>query len=129
MKILVIEDSNTLRYIIVKLLKELHYKEITAVESAEVAMPLLGIETYDLLLLDWKLPQISGIDLLKMIRANPKTASMKVIMVTTVHERKHILQAVKVGIQGYIIKPIDAKVLGKKLEEIEIIPDDQNSDN
>jgi two-component system chemotaxis response regulator CheY len=118
-KILIIEDSNTLRYIMVKLLKELGYTKITALESAEEGIPLLQTEDYDLLLLDWKLPRMSGIDLLRQIRANPKTASLNVIMVTTVHERKNILQAVKVGIQGYIIKPIDIKVLGKKIKEVE----------
>lgn len=119
MKILVIDDSNTLRYIMVKLLKELQYNEITAVESAEAGIKLLKEEKYDLLLLDWRLPQMSGLDLLRWIRANPDIASMSVIMVTTMHERKNILQAVQIGIQGYIIKPLDAKVLSKKLKEIE----------
>ena len=120
MKILIIEDSNTLRYIMVKLLKELGYKDIAAVESAEAAMPLLqSEESYDVLLLDWKLPQMSGLDLLKQIRSAPQLAAMQVIMVTTVHERKNILQAVQAGIQGYIIKPLDSKVLGKKLKEVE----------
>lgn len=127
MKILVIEDSNTLRYIMVKMLKELQYSEITAVESAEEGIPLLKNETYDVLLLDWKLPQMSGVDLLRRIRANPSTASLSVIMVTTVHERKKILQAVQLGIQGYIIKPLDAKVVGKKLKEIEQTLGDQVS--
>ena len=113
----------------VKLLKELQYKDITAVESAEEGMPLLGSETYDLLLLDWKLPQMSGLDLLKRIRANPRTASLNVIMVTTVHERKHILQAVQAGIQGYIIKPLDAKVLSKKIREVEEILGSRNSED
>ncbi|MBN1759401.1 MAG: response regulator [Chitinispirillaceae bacterium] len=119
MKILIVEDSNTLRYIMVKLLKELGYTEISAVDSAEAAIPLLQNSDYDLLLLDWKLPQLSGLDLLKQIRAVPKFASLQVIMVTTVHERKSILQAVQTGIQGYIIKPLDIKVLGKKLKEVE----------
>ena len=119
MKILIVEDSNTLRYIMVKLLKELGYTEISAVDSAEAAIPLLQNSDYDLLLLDWKLPQLSGLDLLKQIRAVPKFASLQVIMVTTVHERKSILQAVQTGIQGYIIKPLDIRVLGKKLKEVE----------
>ena len=84
-------------------------------------MPLLQRERYDILLLDWKLPQMSGLDLLKQIRAAPQFAALQVIMVTTVHERKSILQAVQAGIQGYIIKPLDAKVLGKKLKEVEEI--------
>ena len=119
MKIIIIEDSNTLRYIMVKLLKELGYTGIAAVESAEEGWQLLQKETYDILLLDWKLPRMSGLDLLKQIRVTPQFASLQVIMVTTVHERKNIMQAVQIGVQGYIIKPIDSKVLSKKLKEVE----------
>ncbi len=119
MKILVVEDSNTLRYIIVKMLRDNGYKDVVAVGSAEEALPLLGKEKFDLLLLDWNLPQMSGFDLLRHIRATPPIAALNVVMVTTIHERQNILQALKVGLQGYILKPVKQEVLLGKVKEIE----------
>lgn len=119
MKILVVEDSNALRYIIVKILKEYGYKEFNAVESAEEALALLGTQTYDLILLDWNLPRMSGIDFLKKIRSDPSKNSVNIVMVTTMHERRNIVEALKNGLQGYLLKPVDKKTLISKIKEIE----------
>lgn len=119
MKILVIDDSNSLRFMMVKLLKEIGYKNLTALGSAEEALPMVEKDEYDLILLDWNLPVLSGIDFLKKIRANPKTEKVAVIMVTTVHEKANILQALKIGVQGYILKPVERSKLEEKLKLIE----------
>jgi two-component system chemotaxis response regulator CheY len=118
-KILIIDDSNSLRFMMVKLLKDMGYKNITALGSAEEAYPLISNEQFDLILLDWNLPVVSGIDFLKQIRSNPKTEKIAVIMVTTVHEKANILQALKIGIQGYILKPVERSKLEDKLKQIE----------
>lgn len=119
MKILTIDDSNSLRFMMVKLLKDIGYRNITALGSAEEALPLISKEHYDLILLDWNLPVISGLDLLKQIRSNPKTEKIAVIMVTTVHEKANILQALKIGVQGYILKPVERSKLEEKIKQIE----------
>ncbi|HEX2955962.1 MAG TPA: response regulator [Chitinispirillaceae bacterium] len=119
MKILVIDDSNSLRFMMVKLLKDIGYKNLTVLGSAEEALPMIDKEEYDLILLDWNLPVISGLDFLKRIRANPKTEKIAVIMVTTVHEKANILQALKIGVQGYILKPVERSKLEEKLKQIE----------
>lgn len=119
MKILIVEDSNTLRYMFVKMVRELGYKDITAVGSAEEAMPLLSNEKFDLVFLDWNLPKMSGFDLLRYIRASPPIAASNVIMVTTVHERNNIIKALQVGLQGYMLKPIQKDLLLEKIKEIE----------
>jgi two-component system chemotaxis response regulator CheY len=118
-KILIIDDSNSLRFMMVKLLKDMGYKNITALGSAEEAFPRISNEQFDLILLDWNLPVVSGIDFLKQIRSNPKTEKIAVIMVTTVHEKANILQALKIGIQGYILKPVERSKLEDKLKQIE----------
>jgi len=69
--------------------------------------------------LDWNLPRISGLDLLKSIRAYSKYEKLSVVMVTTVQEKSNILQAIKIGLQGYLIKPISRELLLAKLKEIE----------
>ena len=76
-------------------------------------------EAFDLVLLDWNLPKMSGIDFLKYLKSNAKTDKIAVVMVTTVQERCHILQAIKVGLQGYLIKPLSKELLSAKLKEIE----------
>lgn len=119
MKILIIDDSNSLRFMMVKLLKDIGYRNITALGSADEAFPLLSKERYDLILLDWNLPVISGLDFLKQIRSNPKTEKIAVIMVTTVHEKANILQALKIGVQGYILKPVERSKLEEKIKLIE----------
>jgi two-component system chemotaxis response regulator CheY len=103
----------------VKLLKEIGYKNLTALGSAEEALPLIEKEEYDLVLLDWNLPVLSGLEFLKKIRANPKTEKIAVVMVTTVHEKANILQALKIGVQGYILKPVERSKLEEKLKQIE----------
>jgi two-component system chemotaxis response regulator CheY len=119
MRILVVEDSSTLRFMLVKMLRELGYTNLSAVGSAEEAMPMLSNDKYDLVLLDWNLPQMSGIDLLRYVRASPPIAKTSVIMVTTVHERNNILKALQVGLQGYMLKPIQKNIVAEKLKEIE----------
>lgn len=119
MKILIVEDSNSLRYMFVKMLRDLNYKDLTAVGSAEEAMPLLSNEKFDLAFLDWNLPKMSGFDLLRYIRAAPPIAGLNVVMVTTVHEKSNIVRALQVGLQGYLLKPVQKDIVLQKLKEIE----------
>lgn len=119
MKILIVEDSNTLRFMMIKMLKELGYKDLLAVATAEEALPIISNQKIDLVFLDWNLPRMSGYDLLRHIRSTPAIAALNIVMVTTMHERKNILQALKVGVQGYILKPVTKEVLLEKIKEIE----------
>jgi two-component system, chemotaxis family, chemotaxis protein CheY len=119
LQILIVDDSATLRYIVVKMIRELGYSTPLAVGSAEEALPVLSNQKIDLLLLDWNLPQMSGLDLLRHIRATSAMAGLNVVMVTTMHERKNILEALKVGLQGYLLKPINKDALSNKIKEIE----------
>jgi two-component system, chemotaxis family, chemotaxis protein CheY len=119
MKILLVEDSNTLRYMFVKMLRDLGYKDLTAVASAEEAMPVLSNDKFDLAFFDWNLPKMSGFDLLRYVRASPPIAGLNVVMVTTVHERSNIIKALQVGLQGYLLKPLQKDTLLEKIKEIE----------
>lgn len=105
---------------LLKMLKNLGYKDVTAIGSAEEAVSLINNDNFDLLLLDWNLPKLSGFDFLKYLKKNDKTAQIPVIMITTVQERSNILQAIKLGICGYIIKPINKILLLSKIKEVEL---------
>ncbi len=74
---------------------------------------------FDLILSDWNLPKMSGLDFVKYLKSNPETQKTPIIMVTTIHERSAILKALKVGVNGYILKPIGKDILSVKLHEIE----------
>jgi two-component system, chemotaxis family, chemotaxis protein CheY len=119
MKILAIDDSNSARYVMIKLLRDLGYQEITAVESAEDGLQKCRTNKFDVILLDWHLGGMSGLEFLKRIRADPALKKIAVIMVTTVNERSQVMQALKVGIQGYFFKPVTKEMMEAKLRELE----------
>jgi two-component system chemotaxis response regulator CheY len=118
MKILVIDDSNSARYVLTKVLRELGHKEITAVESAEDGLQSCKTNNFDVVLLDWNLGGMSGLEFLKALRADPVMHKIAVVMVTTVNERKQVLQALKLGIQGYFFKPVTKEMMEAKLLEL-----------
>jgi DNA-binding response OmpR family regulator len=126
MKIMVVDDSSTIRFMVTKILREMGYKDILAFESAEQALPALSNEKPDLVLLDWNLPKMAGIDFLNIIRQDSMFNRVKVIMATTVNDKGNILKALKIGIQGYICKPINRDVLVAKVKEMEVLISKEN---
>jgi two-component system, chemotaxis family, chemotaxis protein CheY len=119
MRILFVEDSKMTRFMVVKLLQKAGYKDVAAIGSAEEALPIINENKLDLLLLDWNLPKMSGFELLQQIRKSPDIAGLNIVMVTTEHEKGNIIQALKAGLQGYILKPISYDALIGKVKQIE----------
>jgi two-component system chemotaxis response regulator CheY len=119
MKILLIDDSSTMRLMLVKILRELRYSDITAVSTAEEAIPIAFNNPWDVILTDWNLPKMSGYDLAKYLKTTPETQKIPIIMITTIHDRVAILKALKAGVQGYILKPVGKDIVAAKLREIE----------
>lgn len=120
MRIMILDDSNIYRYTIMRNLKDAGYNDLVTLGAADEALPLIGKEHFDIIFLDWNLPHMSGLDVLRVIRSSRQTADMNVVMVTTIHERKNILQALRIGIQGYLLKPVDPALLVKKIKEVEL---------
>jgi len=118
MKLLVVDDSNTTRFVLIKMLKELGYQDITGVSTAEEAIPLVFNENFDCVLLDWNLPKMSGLDFLKYVRSQNNLTSLPIVMVTTVNEKSNVITALKTGLQGYLFKPVQREALAAKLAEI-----------
>lgn len=119
MHICIIDDSNSARFLAAKVLRELGYKDVIALESAEAGIEWMKTDTFDLILLDWNMGGMSGLDFLKHLRSNPENRKVAVIMVTTVNEKSNIVQALKIGVQGYVFKPISAAAVGPKIKAIE----------
>ncbi len=117
-KILVVDDFPTMRRIVRNLLGELGYTNISEADDGQTALPMLQNGDFEFLVTDWNMPGMTGIDLLKAVRADDKLAKMPVLMVTAEASKEQIVEAAQAGVSGYIIKPFTAATLAEKLERI-----------
>ncbi|WP_455386087.1 chemotaxis response regulator CheY [Acidihalobacter prosperus] len=118
MQILVVDDFSTMRRIIKNLLRELGFNNAAEADDGSSALPMLQTGKYDFLITDWNMPKMPGIELLKAVRADPKLASLPVLMVTAEARRDQIVEAAQAGVNGYVVKPFSAETLKEKIEKI-----------
>ncbi len=117
MKILIVEDEPEIADNIAALLAAKGHKVVTCLEGAD-GVTRARKETFDLLLLDVMLPRMSGFDVCKILRADPKTAKLKIIMVTGLGRMGDVEEAFRAGADDYLIKPFDSVRLYKKIEKV-----------
>jgi two-component system chemotaxis response regulator CheY len=118
MKILIVDDFSTMRRIIKNLLRDLGFTNTQEADDGVTALPMLRNGDFDFLVTDWNMPGMSGIDLLKQVRADPKLATLPVLMVTAEAKRDQIIEAAQAGVNGYVVKPFTAQVLKEKIDKI-----------
>ncbi|TAN46401.1 MAG: chemotaxis protein CheY [Methylococcaceae bacterium] len=118
MKILVVDDFSTMRRIIKNLLRDLGLNNVVEADDGQTALPKLQAGGIDFLITDWNMPGMTGIELLKLVRADPKLVKLPVLMVTAEAKREQIVEAAQAGVNGYIIKPFTAATLKEKLDKI-----------
>jgi len=118
MRILIVDDFSTMRRIIRNILNQLEFTNVEEAEDGNVAFEKLKEADYDLLITDWNMPNMSGLDLLKEIRANEKLEDLKILLVSAEAEKENIIQAVQAGANEYVVKPFTADVLGQKINKI-----------
>jgi two-component system chemotaxis response regulator CheY len=118
MKILVVDDFSTMRRIVRNLLRDLGFTNTFEADDGKTALPMLQGGSYDFLVTDWNMPGMTGIDLLKAVRADPKLVNLPVLMVTAEAKREQIILAAQTGVNGYVIKPFTAATLREKIEKI-----------
>ncbi len=120
MSILVVDDFSTMRRIITNVLRQLGFDNILEAEDGSKALKVLESETVDFVITDWNMPEMSGLDLLKAIRASEDEAmkELPVLMVTAEALQDNIIAAAKAGVNNYIIKPFDAQTLADKINKI-----------
>lgn len=118
MKILVVDDFSTMRRIVKNLLGDLGFKNIEEADDGNTALPKLQSGSFDFLVTDWNMPGMTGIDLLKAVRADPKLANIPVLMVTAESKREQIIEAAQAGVNGYVVKPFTAGTLEEKISKI-----------
>jgi two-component system, chemotaxis family, chemotaxis protein CheY len=117
-KVLVVDDFPTMRRIVKNLLKQLGYENIDEAEDGAQALAKLKAGGYGLLITDWNMPVMEGIDLLKNLRAEDSLKDLPVLMVTAEAEKDKVIIAIKAGVDNYVVKPFTAEVLKEKLEKI-----------
>lgn len=117
MKVLVVDDSVTMRRIIINALQRIGYAD--AVEATDGNDAL---EKFDgrigFVIMSWNMPDMSGLEITKAIRANPSGASVPILMVTTRGAREDIVSAVEAGVNNYILKPFTPSVLREKIDRL-----------
>jgi two-component system chemotaxis response regulator CheY len=120
MKILVVDDFSTMRRIVRNLLVELGFSNplIQEADDGESAIAMLRNQPFDLVVTDWNMPNMTGIELLRAIRAEPALKGLPVLMVTAENNRDQIIVAAQAGVNGYIVKPFTAITLKEKLGKI-----------
>lgn len=118
MKILIVDDFSTMRRIIKNLLRDLGFSNTHEADDGVTALPMLRSGDYDFLITDWNMPGMSGIDLLRAVRADDKLASLPVLMVTAEAKRDQIIEAAQAGVNGYVVKPFTAQALQEKIEKV-----------
>ena len=118
MKVLVVDDFSTMRRIVRGLLKELGFTNVDEAEDGVVALNKLKSEPFDFVVSDWNMPNMTGLELLKAIRADAKLAHLPVLMVTAEAKKENIIEAAKAGASGYVVKPFTAATLDEKLNKI-----------
>ena len=118
MKILIVDDFSTMRRIIKNLLRDLGFQNTHEADDGSTALPMLRTGDFDFLITDWNMPGMTGIDLLRAVRAEERLSTMPVLMVTAEQKREQIVEAANAGVNGYIVKPFTAVTLKEKLEKI-----------
>jgi two-component system chemotaxis response regulator CheY len=118
MKVLVVDDFSTMRRIVKNLLRDLGFTNTVEADDGQTALPILEAGGIDFLVTDWNMPGMTGIELLKAVRANPDLVDLPVLMVTAEAKREQIIMAAQAGVNGYVIKPFTAGTLKEKIEKI-----------
>lgn len=118
MKILIVDDFSTMRRIIKNLLRDLGFTNTHEADDGSTALPMLKAGDFDFLVTDWNMPGMTGIELLKEVRADSKLVALPVLMVTAEAKRDQIIEAAQAGVNGYVVKPFTAQVLKEKIDKI-----------
>ncbi|WP_293764930.1 chemotaxis response regulator CheY [uncultured Aquitalea sp.] len=118
MRFLVVDDFSTMRRIVRNLLKELGFTNVDEAEDGQVALHKLKTQHFDFIVSDWNMPNMTGIELLRAVRADQQIKHLPFMMITAEAKRENIIEAAMAGASGYIVKPFTAATLEEKLNKI-----------
>lgn len=116
--VLIVDDFVTMRRIVRKILRDLDFQNIIEAEDGLAAMEVLKSTKIDLIVSDWNMPRMTGLELLKEVRGSDNIKDTPFLMVTAEAQKENIVEAVKAKVSNYIVKPFTAATLEEKLSKI-----------
>ena len=117
-KVLVVDDMSTMRRIVKNVLRQIGFSDIVEAENGQDALTQLRAGGFGLVVSDWNMPVMQGIELLRAVRADPELKTLPFLMVTAEAQKENLIEAVQAGVSNYVVKPFTAEVLQGKLEKI-----------
>ena len=117
-RILIVDDSGTMRRVIRSALNSLGFTAVEEVPTGAAALEQIRTGEFDLLISDWAMPHMSGLELLRAVRADAAHGKLPVLMVTGIGEEGDIIDAIAAGVDGYLIKPFNPEDLAEKIQHI-----------
>ncbi len=119
MRILVVDDFSTMRRIVKNLLKELGFSNFSEAEDGVQAWDaVVAAGGFDFIVSDWNMPNMTGIDFLRKVRADARFKDTPFLLITAEAKRSQIFEAAEAGVNGYIVKPFTAATLNEKIQKI-----------
>lgn len=118
MRILVVDDFSTMRRIIKNILRQLGFNNILEADDGTTAWEILNKSHVDLVICDWNMPKMTGIELLRKVRQMEIYEDLPFLMVTAEAQQENLVEAVQAKVSNYVVKPFTAETLGQKIEKI-----------
>lgn len=117
-RVLVVDDFESMRRIVGQLLRDMGFRDVTLADDGATALALLRQDDFGLLLTDWHMPQMDGLDLVRAVRADPRLNAIPILMVSAEATREQIVEAVRAGVNGYVVKPFTPQILRAKIGKL-----------
>jgi len=116
--VLVVDDANSMRKLVVAVLREMGFKDMFEAENGNVALQTLKEHSIDFIITDWKMPGMDGLGLLKAIRSNPSYKEIPILVLTGQGVRETVMEAIENGANNFLVKPFTPATLEKKIRHI-----------
>lgn len=117
-KVLIVDDFATMRRILKNILKQIGFKNILEADDGTTALEVLDRQSVDLIISDWNMPKMTGLELLKSVRASDQYKKTPFLMVTAEAQKQNVIEAVQAGVSNYVVKPFTAEAISEKLTKI-----------
>ena len=118
MEVLIVDDFATMRRILKNILTQIGFSNLYEATDGKHALKVLKNQKIDLIMCDWNMPEMTGLDLLNAVRADDELKSIPFVMVTAEAQKENIIQAVQAGVNNYVVKPFTPETITQKLEKV-----------
>ena len=118
MRVLIVDDFSTMRRIVKNILRQLGLNNVVEADDGTTAWEILNKDRIDFIISDWNMPKMTGIDLLRKVRASEQFSKLPFLMVTAEAQQENIIEAAQAKVSNYIVKPFTTETLKQKIEKI-----------